>query len=375
MTSQRYGVGMPAWLDGATPLELAPGHPTAHAGFLLDVTSDAGVITSAEMTIGFMHRSAEKLFESRDYRQVMMLANRHDWLSALHSELLLGLALEEAMGITPPERATWTRMLLAEANRAAVALAFIAPLLENHACGLAWSLREQLVSLQETLTGSRMHPMFTRIGGVARGLDTSELQAAREAVAYVREGWAQVEAAVEDAGAATAGIAVLTADQAKAFGASGAPARASGLGLDLRRDTPYLAYDEVTQLLPTPSTPALGDAAARYRDLASQIHPSLAIADLAVDRLETMLTEPFDVSLPKTVRAPEGTTLASIEGPLGIMGCVLVSAGDRMPWRLRLRTASYGNAQAMQAALVGTYVDQLADSIMSFTLVVGDIDR
>ena len=88
-----------------------------------------------------------------------------------------------------------------------------------------------------------------------------------------------------------------------------------------------------------------------------------------------MTDQPFDVILPKSVRAPEGMTLGSIDGPLGMMGCLLVSTGDRMPWRLRLRTASFAHAQAMQVALIGTPKERLPDAVMSFLLVVGDIDR
>ena len=360
---------MCAWMPCDRALTLREGHPSGHAGFLLTVEETEGVITSAAMDVGYMHRGAEKLFESRDYRQVMMLANRHDWLSAIHSELAIALNLEQCMGITPPERATWIRMLLAEMNRIAVALAFIAPVLEGIVRQRALDAREALIGAQEIATGGRMHPMYTRIGGVAHGLGTVELDAIDTALAQVTKAWDEIGDAIDAYAGAISSVSVLSRQQAIDYGTSGAVARASGLDIDLRRQQPYLAYAEVADLLPTNACTS-GDAADRYRALAAQVGPSLRICERASAQARSRLDEAFDVPLPKSVRAPEGLTSMSIEGPLGIMGTVLV-----MPWRLRLRTASFNNAQAMQFALPGTHLDHVGDAVMSFFLVVGDIDR
>lgn len=369
-----YGIGIAGSVGCDETITLREGHPTAHPGFQLRITSDDNVVTAANLTIGFMHRGVEKLFESRDYRQAMMLANRHDWLSAFHSELLIALLLEDTMGILPPPRATWIRMLVAEANRAAASLAFLAPMLDGHDRQQLVDARESLITAQEMATGARMHPMYARIGGVAHGLDASSLDAYEQAVVFVRTAWDSTTGAREEMIDRQRGLAILTHADAVANGASGAVGHASGVNMDLRRSN--LFYAEVDDLLPrNPSGPFTGDAAERYRSLAAQIPSSLAIMDAALQRLQTMIDDPYDVVLPKTVRAPEGMTSMSIDGPLGMMGALLVSDGDRMPWRLKLRTASYNNAQAMQAALVGTPVNRLADAVMSFSLVVGDIDR
>ena len=151
-------------------------------------------------------------------------------------------------------------------------------------------------------------------------------------------------------------------------------ARPAGLDLDLRRDDPYLAYSDITDLLAVPSRTS-GDARARYEVMVEQLPSGLAIMRASIDRLRDLGPGAIDVPLPKTVRAPEGTTYGWIEGPLGISGALLVSVGDSMPCRLKLRSASFANAQAMQVALVGTPYDRLADAVMSFFLSVGDIDR
>lgn len=369
------GVGVAGRLECDRVLELRPFHPTAQAGFQLHVDLEDDVVVRADPRMGLMHRSAEKLFESRDYRQIMMLANRHDWLSAFSSELVIALVLEEATGITPPERATWSRMLLAEANRVAATLAFLGTVIaDTEHRHVALAARERLVDVQERVTGGRVHPMFTRIGGVAAPVDASALDQYADIVRDLTGLHVLVEDAVLAYADELSGLAVLGRDDAVGFGTSGAVARASGLDLDLRRDDPYLAYDQVRDLLAVPMLMA-GDAAARYAVLAAQVPTSLAIMAQCVERLRTLGEGPVNVLLPKSVRAPEGVAQGWIEGPLGITGCLLASVGDTMPWRLKIRSASFANAQCLSTALVGTPLDRLADAVMSFFFVVGDVDR
>jgi len=373
-TSTVIGAGMAAYLDCDEVLPLPEFHPTSHAGFQLAVTREAGIITSADMRIGFMHRSFEKLFESRDYRQLMVLADRYDWLSAFSSELVIALVFEASAGIVPPERATWARMLLAEANRVTATLAFLSPMIDGAPKALAQSVHEQLITAQEMATGSRVHPMFARIGGVAAPISDEALAAYARAITSLEEALPQIGDAMHQYAATLAGLAPLSRESAVGCGASGAVARASGLDFDLRRDDPYLAYTEVADLLAVPTRTA-GDAQARYEVLLEQLPSSLAIMGASIDKLVELGPGPIDVRLPKTVRAPEGTSYGWIEGPLGISGVLLVSVGEPMPWRLKLRSASFANAQAMQKALVGTGSDKMADAVMSFFLVAGDIDR
>jgi len=370
-----FGIGVAAHLDHDRVLHLDEYHPTAQPGFQLSVRVVDGIVVEADPRIGLMHRGAEKLFEARDYRQIMMLANRHDWLSAFSSELGIALAVEAATGITPPERATWIRTLLAEANRVSAALAFLGPVAPDPALSASIvDARERLTGFQERATGGRVHPMFTRIGGVAALLDADRL----DDCAQLIEQLASVgRLCVEVADLLTSrltGLAVLSRDTAIAMGASGPVARASGLDLDLRRDEPYAAYAELGTLITVPTSTS-GDAAARYEVLAAQIPVSLALMSSCIERLRELGDGPIDVLLPKAVRVPEGVTNAWMEGPLGIGGYLLASMGEKTPWRLKIRSAAFNNAQAMAPALVGVPLELLADAVMSFLLVIGDIDR
>ena len=139
----------------------------------LRVVLDGERIVSAEPIVGYMHRGAEKLFEVRDYRQIIVLANRHDWLSAFGNELGVVLAVERLLGMEVPERAVWPRTLLAELNRVLNHLMFLGSYpLELGAITpvfYAFREREELQAVMEEVSGGRMHYMFNRVGGPQGG--------------------------------------------------------------------------------------------------------------------------------------------------------------------------------------------------------------
>jgi len=166
------------------------------------------------------------------------------------------------------------------------------------------------------------------------------------------------------------GVAPLSAEVALGFGASGPVARASGIDLDLRRDDPYLPYPPFA--VPTATT---GDARARVRLLVEELAPSIGIVTWAAEQLAGSTGEPIAVRLPKVVRVPEGSSYTWTENPTGINGYLLVSRNVRTPWRLKLRSAGFGNAAALGRALHGTAEADLPAAVASFLIVCGDVDR
>jgi NADH-quinone oxidoreductase subunit D len=164
---------------------------------------------------------------------------------------------------------------------------------------------------------------------------------------------------------------VLTREQAAAYGASGPVARASGLDFDLRRDEPYLAYGSLDVPVVTRTD---GDCHDRFEVLLDQVFVSLDLAEQCLDRVDR-ITGPVNVRLPKVVKAPEGHTYAWTENPLGINGYYLVSRGEKTPWRMKLRTASYSNVQALSTLLPGCLVPDLIAILGSMFFVVGDVDK
>lgn len=362
-------------------LNIGPQHPATHGVLRLKLVLDGERIVSAEPVIGYMHRGAEKLFEARDYRQIIMLANRHDWLSAFANELGVVLAVERMLGMEVPERAVWTRTLLAELNRVLNHLMFIGsyPLELGGITPVfyAFTSREELQHVLEEASGGRMHFMFNRVGGLKEDLPAGWLGRVRTAIAAVRAQLPVYQDLVlgnEIFRARTAGVGVLAPEHVHAYGITGPIARASGVDFDLRRDEPYLAYGELQDVLSV-AVREEGDCLARFECLLEQTVNSLDLADACLDRLAGLPAGPVNLRLPKVLKAPEGETYAWTENPLGVNGYYLVSRGDKTPWRLKLRSASFNNIQALIELLPGTLVADMVAILGSMFFVVGDIDK
>lgn len=380
MTETTIGIG------GATEgtdmvLNIGPQHPSTHGVLRLRLKLAGERISEAEPIIGYMHRGAEKLFEARDYRQIIMLANRHDWLSAFSNELGVVLAVERMLGMEVPERAVWTRTLLAELNRVLNHLMFLGsyPLELGGITPIFYAFRERedLQAVMEEVSGGRMHYMFNRVGGLKEDLPNGWYGRARAAVAQVRSRMGTFDDLVlgnEIFRGRTRGVGVLPARDVHAYGVSGPIARASGVDFDLRRDEPYLAYGQLQDTLKV-ATRSEGDCLARFEMLLHQTHNALDLADACLDRLAELPPGPVNQRLPKVLKAPEGHTYAWTENPLGLNGYYLVSKGEKTPYRLKLRSASYNNIQALAVLLPGTLVADMVAILGSMFFVVGDIDK
>lgn len=373
-------------------LDVGDTHPASHGPIALDLRITAAgdvavgdavgsgeVITFAEPLIQPIHRGVEKLFESRDYRQALMLADRHDWHSALGSELGLALTLESMLGITVPERATWLRTLLSELSRAIHHLrwlgetaAVVGP--DLAVAQAARAARERLIDLSEQATGGRLHPMVVAPGGLRSDINDEWLEALTATATTVRIVAADL-ARWADGTPELVGVGVLPLADAVGFGTSGPVARASGLALDLRFDDPYCAYSELIEAgALTRVVREAGDAQARMQVLAEELTISLDCIGACAARLIDQ-PGPISVRLPRSLRVPEGTGYGWTENPTGINGWLVVSRGGPEPYRLKLRTASFNNAAAMSHVLVGTDVADLPITLMSFLLVAGDLGK
>ncbi|MCW2887860.1 MAG: hypothetical protein JWL58_4722 [Streptosporangiaceae bacterium] len=360
-------------------LNIGPQHPSTHGVLRLRLVLDGERISEAEPIIGYMHRGAEKLFEVRDFRQIIMLANRHDWLSAFSNELGVVLAAERMLGMEVPERAVWARTLLAELNRVLSHLMFLGSYpLEVGAITpifFAFREREELQQVMEEISGGRMHYMFNRVGGLKEDLPAGWLGRTRKTVHGVRARMSNIADLImgnEIFRARTRGVGMLSREQILQYGVSGPIARASGVDFDLRRDEPYLAYQELDVRVVTRTE---GDCLARFECLLDQVHASLDLADACLDRLAELPPGPINVRLPKVLKVPEGHTYAWTENPLGINGYYLVSRGEKTPWRMKLRSASYNNVQVLSELLPGALIADMIAILGSMFFVVGDVDR
>ncbi|MGH2793986.1 MAG: NADH-quinone oxidoreductase subunit D [Actinomycetota bacterium] len=358
-------------------LNIGPQHPSTHGVLRVVITLDGEKITAAEPVIGYMHRAFEKLAEARDYRQIIALVNRHDWLSAYGNELGVALIVEKMMGLEVPPRAQWIRMLLTEWNRVLNHLMFLGSYgLELGAMTpmfYAFREREDIQALMESVTGGRLHFTSCRVGGLKEDLPKGALDHSRRLVKKIRNRLLDYEGLLlgnEIFKKRTVGVGELPGEVAKDYGVTGPILQASGVAEDSRKTEPYLFYDQVEFDVPVGEN---GDSFDRFNVLYGRIVESLRIIEQVNDMIP-----PGPIILgkmPKTIKAPEGNYYLRTENSLGECGYYLVSRGDKYPWRMKMRTPSFSNVSMIPYLLPGILVPDLIAVLGSVFFVVGDVDR
>jgi NADH-quinone oxidoreductase subunit D len=357
-------------------LNIGPQHPSTHGVLRVVLELDGEVITRAEPVIGYMHRAAEKLAEYRDARQVLVLMNRHDWISAFNNELGWTIAVERLAGIEVPDRAQWIRTMFAEWNRILNHLMFSGsyPLELGAMTPIFYAFRERelIQDLMESATGARMHHSYCRVGGLKDDLPRGFLKRSAEVLAVTRKRIEEFETLImgnEIIFARTRNVGVLPADVAIAYGCSGPVLQASGVAMDPRKDEPYEKYGEVEFDVPVATG---GDCYDRLWVLVERMKQSCDIIEQCMDRLPP---GPYIAGkLPKTMKL-DGEVYVRTENPLGLMGYYVVGNGKKQPYRLKMRTASFSNVSVIPAMLPGALVPDLVAILGSVFFVVGDVDR
>ncbi len=357
-------------------LNIGPQHPSTHGVLRVVLELDGEVITRAEPVIGYMHRAAEKLAEYRDARQVLVLMNRHDWISAFNNELGWTIAVEKLAGIEVPERAQWIRTMMAEWNRILSHLMFSGsyPLELGAMTPLFYAFRERemIQDLMESCTGARMHHSYCRVGGLKDDLPAGFVKRSRDVLVHTRTSIREYERLImgnEIIFARTRGIGVLPAETAIAYGCSGPVLQASGVAMDPRKDEPYEKYGEVEFEVPVGSH---GDSYDRLWVLVERMKQSCNIIEQCLDKLPP--GEFRAGKLPKKL-ALDGEVYVRTENPLGLMGYYVIGDGKKNPYRLKMRTASFSNVSVIPAMLPGTLVPDLISILGSIFFVVGDVDK
>jgi NADH-quinone oxidoreductase subunit D len=358
-------------------LNIGPQHPSTHGVLRVVLELDGEMIIRAEPVIGYMHRAAEKLSEYRDPRQVLVLMNRHDWLSAFNNELGWILAVERMMGVEVPERAQWIRTMMAEWNRLLNHLMFTGsyPLELGAMTPMFYAFRERemIQDLMESATGARMHHSYVRVGGLKDDLPRGFLKEAADVLKWVRKKLADFENLImgnEIIHVRTKGIGSLPSEVATAYGCSGPIIQASGIPMDARKDEPYEKYGEVEFEVPVGAN---GDCYDRLWVLVQRMWESCKIVEQCMDKLPPgQFVSP---KLPKKIKIPDGEIYVRTENPLGLMGYYVVGDDNEFPYRLKMRTASFSNVAMIPSLLPGTLVPDLIAILGSVFFVVGDVDR
>jgi NADH-quinone oxidoreductase subunit D len=353
--------------------------------------------------IGYLHTGMEKTGEQLTYMQGGTNVTRMDYLSPLNNELAFSMAVEKLLGIDGdiPERAVWMRMLLSELNRISSHLLFLATNgMDIGAVSMmlyGWREREEVLRFFQKVTGLRMNHNFIRPGGLAADLpagwrddvlDILEMLPGRlEEYEILMNGQPIWRERLQ-------GVGVITAREALALGTSGPILRSTGVAWDLRRDMPYLRYDQVEFDV---VIGAHGDAYDRFAIRLNEIRESMRIVRQVLDRMpkgdfrvqNKKVTPPPRARIDESMEAlihhfkiftegfkvPEGEVYVGIESPRGEIGCYIVSDGSSNPYRMHMRAPSFVNIQAMPHMMRGGMVADAVAIISSVDPVLGEVDR
>jgi NADH-quinone oxidoreductase subunit D len=363
--------------EGMT-LNLGPQHPATHGTLRIVARLDGEQVVSADPVMGYMHRGYEKLTEVRTYAQITTLVNRIDWLGSFANEVPFILAAERLMGVEAPPRAKWIRTLLFEMARVANIGLFLGEMgLQVGAVTPAFYAfrdREFVLNQIEAVTGGRFHPNFDRIGGIKDDLPKGWVEETKAVMVKMADFCDEMEDLLlgsEIFAARCRGIGVIPPDVALQYGLSGANLRASGIDWDIRRDANHglLAYDELDFKVWTHPD---GDSFARFWVRLQEVREAIKLVEQLCDGLPS---GSIQAKVPRIIKVPAGEAFVSTENPLGEMGYYVVSKGDLVPFRVKIRSASFNNVSITPWLLRGVYVPDIITILGSLYFILGDIDR
>jgi NADH-quinone oxidoreductase subunit D len=384
-------------------INMGPQHPSTHGVLRLMLELQGEKVLRCKPIIGYLHTGMEKQGEELTYMQGGTNVTRMDYASPLNNELVFSLAVEKLLGIDGdiPERATWMRMLLSELNRMSSHLLFMATNgMDMGAVSMmiyGWREREEVLRFFQKVTGLRMNHNFIRPGGLAADLPAGW----RDDVLTILEGLpsrlAEYDVLMTNQPIwreRLQGVGVITAEEAVALGTSGPILRSAGIAWDLRRDLPYLKYDEVEFDVIVGS---YGDAFDRYAIRLNEIRESMKIVYQILDKMpsgdyriqDKKVTPPPRARIDESMEAlihhfkiftegfkvPEGEVYVGIESPRGEIGCYIVSDGSPKPYRLHMRAPSFVNIQALPHMMRDGLIADAVAVISSVDPVLGEVDR
>ncbi len=365
--------------EGMT-LNIGPQHPATHGTLRIVAKLDGEQVIAADPVMGYMHRGYEKLSEVRTYPQVTTLINRIDWLGSFANEVPFILAAEQLLEVEAPPRAQWIRTLLFEMSRIANIVLFLGDMAVQVGAVtpvfFAFRDREHILNQIEAATGGRFHPNFDRIGGLKDDLPAGWIVETKQVMKKMRSFCDEIEELVmgnEIFQARTRGIGVVPADIGLSYGLSGANIRASGVDWDVRRDGTTgaggLVHGELDWRVWTHPD---GDSFSRFWVRLQEVRESTKMVDQILDGLPS---GSIMAKVPRIIKVPAGEAYVETENPLGVMGYYVVSKGGLVPFRVKIRSASFNNMSITPWLLIGVYVPDIITILGSLYFILGDIDR
>ena len=385
-------------------LNIGPQHPATHGVLRVVIELDGETILRAQPVLGYLHTGMEKQAEHKTYTQSIPQTDRMDYLAPMSNNLGFCLAVEKLLGIQPPPRALHARVLLTELTRLASHLVWLG----THAMDVGATTmffytfreREHILAMYDQVCGARMTATYFRVGGLAMDLPADFLERVSAFLDTMPGHFAEYEKLLTGNPiwlARTKGVALLSRQDAIALGVTGPVLRGSGVDWDLRRDMPYGGYDQYEFDVPVGTH---GDAFDRYLVRLEEMRQAIRLCRQAIAKVREI--GPGDYRLrdykyvlpPKEqVRTsmealihhfkivahgffpPQGECYLGIENPKGELGFYFVSDGSPKPWRMKVRSPSFTNLQAVDPMVRGRLIADLITTIGTLDIVLGEVDR
>jgi NADH-quinone oxidoreductase subunit C/D len=360
-------------------VNLGPQHPSTHGVFRMAAKLDGETVVGLKPVMGYLHRNHEKIGERNTYLGIMPYTDRLDYFNSMSNNFGYALAVEKLIGITPPERAEYIRVMMAELTRIVNHLALFGFLMNDLGAYFtpflyAFEERELILDIFEAVSGSRMMCNYFRFGGVARDLPDGMLGKVKDLVIdRLPRKIGELDMYItnnEVIRHRCQGVGVLTPEQAIAYSAVGPVLRASGVPYDLRRAQPYSIYNRFDFEV---AVRYHGDVYDRYLVRLDEMFQSLKILQQVIKDIPE---GPVQEGKPQyLVRVPAGESYGCVEGPKGELGFYIVSNGKPNPWRFHVRAPSFINLTPLESMCIGNKIADVVVILGSIDIVLGETDR
>jgi len=359
-------------------VNLGPQHPSTHGVFRMVVSLDGETIVDIKPVMGYLHRNHEKIGERNTWLGNIPFTDRLDYLSSLSNNFGYVLAVEKLMGVQPPERAEYIRVIMAELTRISNHMMAIGALINDigvYFTGMLYALeeRELILDVFEMVTGARMMCNYFRFGGLARDMSEESLKKVKDIIEPLPGKMDDLDTYITNSEIVkerAEGQGVLTQEHAIAYSAAGPVLRASGVPYDVRRADPYSIYERFDFDVPVRYH---GDIYDRYLIRMDEVRQSVRILQQA---LRDIPQGPIMTGKPTyTVRVPAGEAYGRVEAPKGELGFYVVSNGKANPWRYHVRAPSFINLTPLGVMSRGNKIADVVVVLGSIDIVLGETDR
>jgi len=357
-------------------VNMGPQHPATHGVLRVILSLDGETIVDCKPVIGYLHRGVEKLSEHKLYVMIPPLCDRLDYVGSASQNLGYIEAVEKLCGIEVPDRGQYIRVILAELNRISSHLVWLG----THGLDIGamtvffytFREREMILDLFEAFCGARLTTNMFRFGGTLEDLPPGWTEGCRRFIDLLPSRIKEYEGLLSQNRIwleRTKGIGVISAEEAVNWGLTGPCLRGSGVNFDVRKAMPYAAYERFQFDVP------LGTECDTYDRYLVRMEEMRQSARIIRQALDTLPGGEFRGKVPKKIKPPVAEIYHVIEGPRGEQGFYIKSDGTEKPYRVRFKSPSFVNLQALPVMSKGHLIADAVAIIGTLDIVLGDVDR